>query len=410
MKGLNSGIAALTMTIATLLMWAPPVSAQAKSADPARWAPWLGCWQLVTETVDEPPNLPAARHLTAESPDRAGARVCVTADGSGVTMTTLVGDTPVLTETVVADGVRTPLAEPGCQGWHRAEWSALGARLFAAAEITCATQPTRTVSGLGLMLAGPEWLDVQVITSEGRTSLRVRRYRRAVNQSHAGDRQPATGGAPMPLGVRLSIADVIEAHRHVAPEALQAALVEMNRGFDLDSRRLLELDQAGVPDPIVDLMVALSYPKRFRVEHNVAGGSGSGAYWGAGSFDSLWPYYADPYFYTSYFAPFGYRYWGHYDPYYFQGPGFVTVDPGPRPIEPSGDGRVVDGRGYTRVRRQEPDSTTGRMGSGAGMGTSSGERGSGSSGSSGGVSSSGYSGSGSGGGERTAQPRPPGGR
>jgi hypothetical protein len=149
--------------------------------------------------------------------------------------------------------------------------------------------------------------------------------------------------------------------------------------------------------------VAQSFPSKFVVERNTSGGGS----WGMSGFDSMWPYYSDPFFYTSYFAPFGYRYWGSYDPYYFQGPGFVIVNP--QPVQPDSNGRVVDGRGYTRVRPNQP---TPASGSGTGWTGASDNSGgsSGSSGSGGGVSSSGYSsgGGGGGGGGRTAVSRPPG--
>jgi hypothetical protein len=203
----------------------------------------------------------------------------------------------------------------------------------------------------------------------------------------------------------LSIEDVKEAVNKVAPEALQAAIYELKGGFDLTGERLIELDRAGVPDQIIDLMVAQSFPKRFVVERNTSGGGG----WGSSGFDSMWPYYSDPFFYTSYYAPFGYRYWGSYDPYYFQGPGFVVVNP-PTEIQPSGQGRVIDGRGYTRVRMNQPAASGGSDGWG-GASSSSGTGGSGGS-TGGGVTSSGYSSGGgqsSGGdGARTAVPRPPG--
>jgi hypothetical protein len=406
----------LAATLAVIVS-APPLSAQQAAPDPIadpHWAPWLGCWQLLTETVQDPESLADAIAALGRSRANAGALVCVTPSiDNGVRMTTLVNEVPVLTETIVADGTRRSLSEPDCRGWQRAEWSTLGPRLFAQAEIACANQPTRTVSGLALMMAGPHWIDVQVIESEGRKSLRVRRYVRAANQKPAATASSAVRqSAAMPLGLRLSIADVIEANAKAAPEALQAALVEIKRGFDLNGDRLIELDRAGVPDSIVDLMVALSFPKHFVVERRTSGGGGGGGYWGAGGFESMWPYYADPYFYTSYYAPFGYRYWGRYDPYYFQGPGFVIVDPSPTPISPSGAGRVVDGRGYTRVRRNEPEPINGRASNGGAWSTASGDSsGSSRSGSDSGVSSSGYSSGGSSGGsERTAQPRPPGSR
>jgi hypothetical protein len=379
---------------------AQPAPGAGASLD-SRWTPWLGCWQLIDESVQDPQFLAEALSALGRSRANAGTLVCVTPANTGVAMTTVVNDRPVLTETIVANGSNQPLTEPDCRGWHRAEWSQDAPRLYAQAELACANQALRTVSGMSMMMTGPLWIDIQLIESEGRKTLRLRRYRKSSNLKHAGDlawleRQAPRGTLPS----RLTVADVQEANGKVARETLQAALVELKHGFDLNAKALIALDRMGVPDDVIDLMVALSYPERFVVERNT---SASGSF--GGGFDSMWPYYTDPFFFTSYYAPFGYRYWGHYDGYYFQGPGFVVVDPEPG-IQPSGRGRVVDGHGYTRIRPNEPDSS-GRPG-GGGMGSSSVDR-SGGAGSSGGVSSSGYSSGGSGGGgERTAQPRPPG--
>ncbi len=385
-------------------------SASQSGAVETHWAPWFGCWQLTEESVDDGSST-IARLLGLPAPTtsaNADAIVCVTpAVATGATMTTLVNGRTVLTETIVADGAQKPLAEPDCRGWQRAEWSAFGARLFASAEIACADQAPRKVSGMAMMIAGPTWIDIQMIESQAQKSLRVRRYRRAADQKQAlTPPLVARQAASMPLGLKLSLADVKEASAKVAPEALQAALLELKSGFDLNGERLVELDRAGVSRGVIDLMVALSFPERFVVERPTGGAASS---WSYGGFDQMWPYYTHPYYFTSYYAPFGYRYWGYYDPYYFQGPGFVIVDPGrgmSNSPQPSGEGRVVDGRGYTRVRRSEPETFTGRVnGNGSGWSTAAG--GSSNSGGSSGVSSSGYSGGG-GGGERTAQPRPPG--
>ena len=222
----------------------------------------------------------------------------------------------------------------------------------------------------------------------------------------------------MPLGRSLTIADVKEASQKVAPEAIQAALVELKTGFDLNGKRLVELEDSGVPRGVIDLMVALSFPKRFVVERPTGHQSG-GSWWTPMGYDDFWPYFATPYFYSplysAYYAPFGYRYWGYFDPYYYSGPGYVVLDPGNGPgnqtPQPSGDGRVVDGHGYTRVRRTDPEPViprTGRNGDGSSTASSGQSTNSGSS-SNGGASSSGYSSGGSSGsGDRTAQPRPPG--
>jgi hypothetical protein len=412
------------IAVAAALLAGPAWAQTAAGAAPPdpRWAPWLGCWQLADETISDPSSFADALAALQRSRANAGSLVCVTPAPGGATMTTLVNDQTVLTETLVADGLQKVVTEDGCRGWQRAEWSQLGTRVFARAEISCADQKPRTVSGLSMLSTGPNWVDIQVIESEGRKSLRVRRYQRARDQKHAGMLPSARDTSAMPLAAKLSIAEVKEASGKVAPEALQAALVELRSGFDLNGKRLIELDRAGVPASVIDLMVALSFPKRFVVDRAGRGGGGSG--WGGGGVGStawgmddldMWPLFAHPYFYSSYYSPFGYRNWGYYDNYYFQGPGFVTVDPGGQVApQPSGSGRVVDGLGYTRVRRSEPEPTIQRGNSGNGsnsgsaMDNSGSNSGSGSSGS-GGVTSSGYSGGGAGSGDRTAVARPPGG-
>jgi hypothetical protein len=387
----------------------------------ARWTPWLGCWQIAEESVEDSARLlaelattPSTRGGTAR-----GARVCLTpsADG-GVTITTRVNDQPVLTETLVADGSQRPITEPGCGGWQRAEWSTLGARVFARAEIKCADQAPRTVSQMAALVAGPIWLDIQLIESEGRSSMRVRHYQRA-----AGDQQTKPSVAmPLdvaatPLSKTLTLAEIAEAGGKVPSEVLQAAVLELGTGgYDLKSKQLLELDAAGVPASVIDLMVALSYPKRFTVERAAPSGGGGAGFsdmemWN--SVTAMWPYFAtwpyvgmwymaDPFFYQPYYYP------------YYGGGGFVVVDPGGGgggTVEPSGNGRVVDGRGYTRIRRNEPATPRVNSGDGGNSGTASSNSGgsnsnSGGSGNSG-VSSGGYS-SGSSGGDRVAVPRPPG--
>jgi hypothetical protein len=396
-----------------------------------RWTPWIGCWQIADESIQDAAAMLADMSGTPASPASTtpNALVCVTpsTDG-GATMTTMVNDKPVLVETIVADGARRPLTDDNCRGWQQADWSPLGSRLYAHAEITCGDKPTRSVSGVATIVTGPRWLDIQLVESEGQKSMRVRRYRRAANQKHAGAVPSTTGDlSTMPVGGKLTIADIKEASANVPTEALQAAVLELGAGgYDLNAKRLRELAAAGVADSVIDLMVAMSFPERFVVERRAAVGSGFGGYGGAyggpygTGFDplwgslSMWPYYySDPFYYSSMYSPFGYRSWGYYDPYYYQGRGVIVIDPGNggmSPVNPSGDGRAVDGRGYTRIRRNEPGPAT-RAGNGnGGWGTSSTAGGNaGSSSGTSGVSSGGYSSGGAAGDSgRTAVPRPPG--
>jgi uncharacterized membrane protein YgcG len=414
-------VIAITLLFAATTAFAQTPSAATSERD--RWAPWIGCWQVAEESVEDVAKLLATLSASPSTSAASGARVCVApaADG-GATMTTLVSGKTVLTETVVADGKSRPLSDPNCRGSQQAEWSQLGPRIYAKTEVSCGDQPTRSISGFSAVVSGPMWVDIQMVESEGRKSMRVRRYRRAVDQTTGAQSNVQTLGT-MPLGGKLSMAEIKEASTKLAPEALQAVVLELGAGgYDLNARRLIELDEAGVPDSVIDLMVALSFPKKFIVERAVAS-SGPGGYgsmygdelWGPFSMWnplSMWGYYAHPRYYSSYYSPFGYYNWGYYDPYYYGYPGVVILNPGsgagPDTPQGTGNGRVVDGQGYTRIRPNVPDAPS-RAGNGGWGGTSSGSSaGSNSGSSSGGVSTGGYSGGG-GGGERVAVPRPPGG-
>ena len=424
-----------------LVATAAAQSTPAPTSD-SRWAPWMGCWQVSDESVQDPAQLLSelAEGSQQSRTTTPGARVCVTpAAEGGVTVTTLTNNNPILVETIVADGRERAISETGCRGTQRAEWSELGARLFARAEVTCGDQPTRIISGLAAMVVGPMWLDIQMIESQGQKSLRVRRYRRAVEQPSGPIVSPRAAAA-MPLGRKLSIADIKEASAKVPVEALQAAVLELSDGgYDLKAKQLVELDDAGVPDSVIDLMIGLSFPKRYVVERATSGGGGFSGfsneldlwpYMAMWPYAGMWPGLADPFFYSpfysayysSFYSPFGYRYWGYFDPRYnnYYNSGFVVIDSGGggggtvTPPSSTGEGRVVDGRGYTRIRRNEPEPAirvnNGNGNNGGGWGTASTNSGGSSSGSgSSGVSSGGYSSGGSSsGGDRTAVPRPPG--
>ena len=402
-----------------------PVPALAQSQADPRWAPWLGCWELVDENVrdaGDPAALPRPRATAPAEPaelEDVTPRVCaVPADGGSVTFTTTIAGKTALTQTVLANGIERPVDDPECRGTQRAEWSQDGSRVYSSAQLTCANDRTlRRVSALSLLGRNGNWIDIQAVEIGGREDVRVRRYRRA-------DSAPATT-VPAIVATRLTIDDIKEASAKVSPRALEAALVETGAGFDLDGRTLLELDDAGVADSVVDVMVALSYPDRFVVERARDDRAGRTVFIND-PFGIDYGFYSPLYgslYYPYYYSPFAYSYYGRFDPRFFGG-GLIVVpgtsdDDGDDP-QPSGAARAIDGLGYTRVRPRDAEPTTtvrsGRRvvsgtttaadaGSSSG-GSSSGGSSSGSSGGSGGaVSSGGFSSGGSGDTGRTAVPR-----
>lgn len=432
---------------------ASPAFAQDAPADgfDSRWAPYLGCWRIVQEQLG-----------TRTVPIAPGMMVCVQPSGpAGVAITTTVDGTKVLEQTIVANATAQAVSQADCQGTQTSEWSRDGERLFTSVELECTGRPTRVVSGITQIAKG-RWVDTQTIVIDGDHDVRLRRYQRTSDQFTG---RSALAGSLLGPTSPMSVEDVIEASAKVLSPALEAALVEAGGRFTLNSRTLTQLADAGVSPNVIDLMVAQAYPDRFQVERSptyprASAFAGSDAASGGtttvitgSAADPAYPYPTyDPFYSSYYYSPFAYPYyWGAgYDPYrysygygygygypsyynyYYGTPGTVYV-PGNRdtgvtaqpgsPDSRGGDGIVVNGRGYTRVRPSSGSSEGGdsatpaqgttpsgrgeRSGS-SGSGSSSSGSSSGSSGGSasgGGSSSGGSSGGDSGGGGRTAQPR-----
>ena len=410
---------------------APAPVAPATSMDTdARFSNWLGCWRLEDDLAG------------------AGARLCITPDNGGVRLRTVVGKINGADERVMADGMTRPIVDQDCKGTESAEWSRDGLRVFRHTDVTCGNEPPRKVSSIAFLSKGPSWINVQLVEGGPNRTVRVQRYRRAADQTLVdGTRAlPPVTAATRPFAaeeVAWNVEDVVEASSKVPGEAVQAAIAESrNHEFVMSKKNLLALSNAGVAEPVIDLMIGIAFPSKFVVESRGGTSSGTaGISMGGGYYDPFMSPimfgngYADCYGYNSWgyrsyyaqgcnpysaYSSYGYNGYGGYGGYYpGGGGGWVVVNPTPLgtigPASP--EGRVVNGQGYTQVRPRDSEPAPVRTGNN-GNGSSNGYSGSGS-----GVSSQGYSGgsssgssessgsSGSGGdsGGRVAVPRPPGG-
>ena len=360
---IGSRLTRATLVAALVAGAAAPASAVTSAIVPS-WKALLGCWEPVATARDSVPDSTRS-HL-----------VCVVPvdGGSAVDMVTVVDGKVVERERVDASGIRQPLTRDDCSGWQSAEWSSTGQRVYLRSELTCDGGLKRVSTGVISMPSTTEWLDVQSVGVGERKAVRALRYREARLSAEIpadilaalGARSFSLGAARLAAATPVTPADLIDVSRHLDAGAIEVWLVEHELGFAADARQLVQFVDAGVPTSVIDMVVALSYPDRFRVAaqqrpDRVGPGSfdrpryiGAG---GGGVYDPFWdPYYGSRYD-RRYYSPYGYSQYGSqygYDSGWYpnQRPVIIVVAPSDPDTTPGatarGGGRVVNGRGYTR--------------------------------------------------------------
>ena len=359
------------------------------SAQDGSWVGWHGCWRAVDD-------LSAARVVCLLPGQNAAEAVMTVVVNGAVTQRT----------TVRTDGQPHAVEEGGCRGTETGRWSQDRSRVFVRAELDCEGVKRISASVLA-MVAENEWVDVQTITVHEQNVARVVRYRAftgagvpaeiaaALQDNRALAREASRLHASAPL----DIPDVIEATTHLPAEGVQALLAARNSGFGLNAQKLVQLADARVPQPVIDIMVALSYPKTFVITDNEAmqrpstataaqrGNVGYSRYLGLG-YNNCYNSYSRSSWYYSPFSRFdydddcygAYRYgWGSRYGYGYnsgygwnRGPLVIIVGRDELEEQPT-SGRVVKGAGYTRgVGTTTGSARTRDTGSGSSSGTSSG--------------------------------------
>ncbi len=337
--------------------------AQAELLEP-RWLPWLGCWELTADVVDNRQIEDTGRRVVCVAPRL---------DGLGVNLTTHMDSQVIAQNTVVADGQERVLPETDCRGTQTANWSADGHRLYSLVTAACANEIERSLVGLSMLVEGNNWIELQSVSLDGgeHRELLVRQYKRVADAETL-----ELGFTPLELGLAaraataraaasgpLDVDDVLEASERAPVEIVEAAILESDSLFALDSGALIRLAEAGVEDRVIDLMVAISYPDQFVVNSGQSSGGGGGyvAYGGYGGYATpYYGYYAGscwgPY-YGAMYGPYGpgcahhSPYYSYYRPYYGAGGGGggITVAPSIPPTGSLYGGKVIRDRGYVTV-------------------------------------------------------------
>lgn len=372
---------------------------------------WVGCW----EPID---GLPGSR------------TTCVAPEGSSALRITAIGTGGSLTEsTLQLDGVRHEIEQNDCRGWESARVSKDGDRILIESEIACASLPKQRRAGAFVITPNGDWLHIEGAGISRVNASGVRRFRHTSSY----------------LTVPMQLRDAVTPWLVAAEEARYASM-----DASLSAKDLIELEEAEVPVPIIDVLVASAHPQAFSLEATsvarrpayagtaVASENGRTAMPYYASFGG-WPWVGmyDPFLmfgncgwgfdafcnarFGMWGSPFGFNGFGAWGSGWGGGWGGgwgwggipVTVVPigRPSPYDPSpsnnAGGRNVRGRGYTQGGDNTSGTATPRnTGGNASSGNSN--SGGGSMGGAGGSSAGAGSSSGSSGSTpRTAKPRNP---
>jgi hypothetical protein len=308
------------------------------------WTPFVGCWEPL------------------DASDEAGL-LCFRPSGSGVEMFNVVNGEVVSREQIAADGSPRPVSAEGCTGFESATFSEDGLRVFTRSEFTCGDN-VRAGSGVMSFISPTQWIDVRSLDVSGEPVAWVQRYALADAEAltEQGVEDPADFDRTLVRATRtraardIEVDDVEEAARRIEARAVEVWVATNETELELSGSELARLADAGVPESVIDVMVAVSYPDRFALspEGAVAAERAVGGVYDTGyrrGFRSyLWdPYYRPIGFGYSRYSPFGYYgygygYGGYYGGYYGYRPTTVIV----QPVSPGSSGRMVPGRGYTR--------------------------------------------------------------
>lgn len=321
-------LGAVALAVASVAMAASVASAQAGGG----WSAWLGCWQPVA-FAEQPSDSPAMCVI----PGSMAAQVELVAIEGGFI---------VDRQTIDASGARIEVDRDGCAGWESAVWSADGRRLFRESMLRCEGDLERESSGIFSITSVGDWVAAEAVSVGGDANVRIIRYEpapaierqnRSIVEAIEG-RSLAIDAARTAASTRIGLPEVIEASRRAHVAAVEGWLIENAHGFDMDADKLIELAGADVPESVIDLMVALSYPRVFAINQATREGT-------ARPTDPRTappPRRGYPWYYPSYRG--GGYYPGYYGGYYGR-PVIIVRDPGG---DRDNGGRAVSGRGYTR--------------------------------------------------------------
>ncbi len=229
-----------------LLASSAAVSAQDTTPD-TRWLPWTGCWQAA---------------------DADAGLLCVQQADGGVEFLSVGEEGVISDETIVADGQIRAIEDETCEGTTSAEFSPDSERVYLRESIDC--NGSREVStGLIAMVSPSEWVDIR--GSESGEAVWTRTFRR-VSDEYATSRGFPDANNDDDLSARMlrwrasepsNFDDLMEVYARTGSGVTRAWVAEQLDPLPVNAATLVELDEAGLPEEVIDVVVAHAFPDEF---------------------------------------------------------------------------------------------------------------------------------------------------
>jgi len=313
-KQLLVGIAALALSA---LVFAGPMQAPggAAAATDSSLAPWIGIWTLLADR---------AQDRAGEADSQATVVIQPAPDGKGFAITRKAPQQPEAKETLILDGSKQPIEAKDCAGWQSAKWIPETAVIIGSSAVTCKDSGSFSTSSLKMMLAADQMIDIFGIKTGDQMRVATRRLQFSRDLPSAGSSRsgPAGTAARMAAAAPWKLEGVLNLSGMVDVPILQAALVEKNVQLDVNAKSLKKMRAAGLPDEIVDLLVALAFPREFHVQTDgrvklQSVSDSSAGLSGSSYFPSAFPsafYYSSPYpyYYRDNWFYYGSPFWSDY--------------------------------------------------------------------------------------------------
>lgn len=251
------------IALAAVTAAATPLAAQQADSITigAHWRPYLGCWASSSAGV-------------------VGPTVCIVPTDSAekVDMLVVVEDSVVSRVPVTASESRVPVTRDGCSGWETARWSGDDHRLYTRGEFACDGGTPQKSSGIYALSQDDAFSRIEGVSTKNGVRVRVVNYirldpaaipleiARSLSRASALPTVAARADAASPITFR----DVSAALKEVDREVVEGWIADRGQRFALTPKELRQLRTDGLPESVIDMMIAVSHPKVFTVQQGGA--------------------------------------------------------------------------------------------------------------------------------------------